>query len=123
MVADTHFNEEINLIDAQRVLDHLQSQHFFMQVSIYEKENKFFFCKNPNLKIQIQVKENDYSKTLFEDNVLNFKLYTSNLGRVIFDTSLFSVKEFGFFACCKVPFIFTVGTFKNVMRFSLYNPI
>lgn len=54
----------------------------------------------------------------YTDSETKIELYTSNIGRVHFETQHYDVKEFGFYACGHIPLIFTAGSTKDVMRFS-----
>ncbi len=55
---------------------------------------------------------------IYTEPETKIELYTSNIGRVHFETQHYDVKEFGFYACSHIPLIFTVGSTKDVMRFS-----
>ncbi|MCH9633588.1 MAG: hypothetical protein S4CHLAM7_03160 [Chlamydiae bacterium] len=49
------------------------------------------------------------------------ELYTSNLGYVKYSNHSFKIREFGFHACCEVPFLVTFSTLNQQLRcFFLY---
>ncbi len=54
---------------------------------------------------------------IFKDEEESVFHYTSNLGAVEFTETSFKVLEFGFHACCEVPFLFTCATCNHQMRF------
>ncbi len=54
---------------------------------------------------------------IFKDEEESVFHYTSNLGVVEFTETSFKITEFGFHACCEVPFLFTFVTCNHQMRF------
>ncbi|MCH9632660.1 MAG: hypothetical protein S4CHLAM6_09980 [Chlamydiae bacterium] len=55
---------------------------------------------------------------LYDNSEPKIELYTSNIGRVHFETQHYNVEEFGFYACGQIPLIFTASSTSDVMRFS-----
>lgn len=64
VVAESHLNHSISILDAQRVLEYLQKYHPLMRIQIIKNGVQSFFHEKTDCKIDLQVSKSPYQKAI-----------------------------------------------------------